>query len=137
MDPAEEIREAKRQKDDFNMLRYVCDSQYGIPRRCFCGSSIIDEVRANDTIDTLPGRRFFTCKNYEADGFHYRQPWVVGVQEELEKLTKRMADTEEVVKGLSIFKRRIDNLEVNVDNLTEEVDNLNGQVDTLQKVCFD
>lgn len=65
MDPAEEIREAKRQKDDINMLRYVCDSQYGIPRRCFCGSSIIDEVRANDTIDTLPGRRFFTCKNYE------------------------------------------------------------------------
>ncbi|KAL0801936.1 hypothetical protein Bca101_057112 [Brassica carinata] len=130
MDPAEEIREAKRQKDDFNMLRYVCDSQYGIPRRCFCGSSIIDEVRANDTIDTLPGRRFFTCKNYEADGFHYRQPWVVGVQEELEKSTKRMATLRSVEAEVRFLTEQ-------VDNLTEEVDNLNGQVDTLQKVCFD
>lgn len=71
-----------------------------------------------------------------------------------------MADTEEVVKGLSIFKRRIDNLEVNVVYcssilyvvnksgfytdivlsflveaevrfLTEQVDNLTEEVDNL------
>ncbi|KAG2326945.1 hypothetical protein Bca52824_009673 [Brassica carinata] len=33
---------------------------------------IIHEVRGKEEYDTLPGKRFFTCKNYEADGVHYR-----------------------------------------------------------------
>ncbi|KAL0802994.1 hypothetical protein Bca101_058170 [Brassica carinata] len=97
MDPAEEIRNSKRQK--FNMLSYVCDSEYGIPRRCPCGGRIIDEV----------------------DGLHYRQPWVLGVQEEIERLTKRVEEAEEEQVKL----------------LTEQVDFLTVQVATLEKVCFD
>ena len=65
MDPAEERRHSKRQNDYINMLGFVADSQYGIPRRCPCGGRIIDEVRRKDDYDTLPGKRFFTCKNYE------------------------------------------------------------------------
>ncbi|KAF2543129.1 hypothetical protein F2Q68_00030821 [Brassica cretica] len=34
MDPAEERRETKRQKEYINMLGYVADLEYGIPRRC-------------------------------------------------------------------------------------------------------
>ncbi|KAF3574919.1 hypothetical protein F2Q69_00059293 [Brassica cretica] len=34
MDSAEERRETKRQKKYINMLGYVADSEYGIPRRC-------------------------------------------------------------------------------------------------------
>ncbi|KAL0689484.1 hypothetical protein Bca4012_089162 [Brassica carinata] len=65
MDPAEERRHSKRQNDYINMLVFVADSEYGIPRRCPCGGRIIDEVCLKDDYDTLPGKRFFTCKNYE------------------------------------------------------------------------
>ena len=65
MDPAEERRNSKSQKDHINMQSYVSDSEYGIPSRCPCGGRIIDEVRRKDDYDTLPGKRFFTCKNYE------------------------------------------------------------------------
>uniref|UniRef100_A0A0D3B171 Uncharacterized protein n=1 Tax=Brassica oleracea var. oleracea TaxID=109376 RepID=A0A0D3B171_BRAOL len=98
MDLSEERKHSKRQKDYINMLSYTCDSEYGIPRRCSCGGRIIDEVRVKQEYDTLPGKRFFTCANYEADGFHYRQPWVIGVQEQIESLTKRLEEAEEVMK---------------------------------------
>ena len=65
MDPAEETRERKRQHEYINMRGYVADSQYGIPTRCPCGGRIINEVRGKEDYDTLPGKRFFTCKNYE------------------------------------------------------------------------
>ncbi|KAL0716430.1 hypothetical protein Bca4012_065752 [Brassica carinata] len=96
MDLAEERRDSKKQKDNINMLGFVADSQYGIPRRCPCGGRIIDEVGGKEDYDTLPGKRFFTCINYEDDGFHYRHPWVIGVQEEIEKLTKRVEDADQV-----------------------------------------
>ncbi|KAG2265236.1 hypothetical protein Bca52824_072315 [Brassica carinata] len=121
MDPAEERRHSKRQNHHINMLGFVADSEYGIPRRCPCGGRLINEVRGKEDYDTLPGKRFFTCKNCEADGLHYRQPWVIGVQEELERLTKRVEEAEqEEVKILS-----------------GQVDYLTVQVDTLEKVCFD
>ncbi|KAL0699765.1 hypothetical protein Bca4012_055887 [Brassica carinata] len=81
------------------MLGYVADSEYGIPTRCPCGGRIIDEVRGKEDYDTLSEKRFFTRKNYQADGFHYRQPWVIGVQEEIECLTKRVEEAEQVIKG--------------------------------------
>jgi len=65
MDPATEIRETKRKKEYINMLANVADSETGIPTRCPCGGRIIHEVRGKDDYDTLPGKRFFTCKNNE------------------------------------------------------------------------
>ncbi|KAG2255173.1 hypothetical protein Bca52824_074467 [Brassica carinata] len=127
MDPAEERRDRKRQQEYFNMLGNVADSQYGIPRRCPCGGRIIDEVRVKDEYDTLPGKSFFTCINYEADGFHYRQPWVIGVQE-MERLRKRVEEAEQAhVKRLTLL----------LDNLTSDVYNLTVQVADLEKVCFE
>uniref|UniRef100_A0A0D3BNG6 NYN domain-containing protein n=1 Tax=Brassica oleracea var. oleracea TaxID=109376 RepID=A0A0D3BNG6_BRAOL len=96
MDPAEERRDTKRHQEYINMLGNVCDSEYGIPRRCPCGGRMIDEVRVKEEHETHPGKRFFTCINYEADGLHYRQPWVVGVQEEIEHLRKRVDEAEEM-----------------------------------------
>ncbi|KAF2617872.1 hypothetical protein F2Q68_00038169 [Brassica cretica] len=125
MDPAEERRDRKRQHEYFNMLGNVADSQYGIPRRCPCGGRIIDEVRVKEEYDTLPGKSFFTCINYEADGFHYRQPWVIGVQEEMERLRKRVEEAEQAhVKRLTLL----------LDNLTSDVYNLTVQVADLEKV---
>ena len=65
MDPADERRETKRQKEYINMLGYVVDSEYGILTRCPCGGRIIDEVWGKEDYDTLPGKRFFSCKNYQ------------------------------------------------------------------------
>ncbi|WZZ27136.1 hypothetical protein YC2023_010537 [Brassica napus] len=144
MDPAEERRHSKRQNDYINMLGFVADSEYEIPRRCPCGGRIIDEVRRKYDYDTLSGKRFFTCKNYEADGFHYRQPWVLGVQEEIERLTKRVEEAEQVMLGTSNLSKQIETLEVSQLSLLEHVKILSGQVDyltvqvaTLEKVSFD
>ncbi|XP_033146183.1 uncharacterized protein LOC117133627 isoform X2 [Brassica rapa] len=144
MDPADERSHSKRQKEYFDMLQYTCDSEYGIPRRCSCGGRIIDEVRAKEEYDTLPGKRFFTCVNYEADGFHYRQPWVFGVQEQMERLLKRLEEAEEVMKWVPSLKNNIQTLEAEakglsdqVDRLTGEVYNLTVQVSVLEKLCFD
>ncbi|XP_048612701.1 uncharacterized protein LOC106434838 isoform X2 [Brassica napus] len=144
MDPAEERRDTKRHQEYINMLGNVCDSEYGIPRRCPCGGRMIDEVRVKEEHETHPGKRFFTCINYEADGLHYRQPWVVGVQEEIEHLRKRVDEAEEVIKWVPNIKRQIESVEAQVkrlallvDRLIGDVYNLTVQVDTLEKVCFD
>ncbi|KAG2265281.1 hypothetical protein Bca52824_072360 [Brassica carinata] len=144
MDPAEEIRETKRQKDYIDMVGYVADSENGIPTRCPCGGTIIHEVRGKDDYNTLPGKRFFTCKNYEADGLHYRQPWVIGVEEHIERLSKRLEEVEMVIKWMPELTKQIERLEAEVKDLTVQVDNLNGevynlsvQVADLEKLCFD
>ena len=65
MDLEEDIRHSKRQHEHINMLSFVVDSEYGIPKRCPCGGRLINEVRGKEDYDTLPGKRFFTCRNYE------------------------------------------------------------------------
>ncbi|KAG2331349.1 hypothetical protein Bca52824_002529 [Brassica carinata] len=144
MDPGEEISHAKKQKEYINMLSYCCDSEYGIPKRCTCGGRIIDEVRVKQEYDTLPGKRFFTCANYEADGFHYRQPWVIGVQEQIESLTKRLEEAEQLLNLMPSLKIQVETLEAEakgltrqVDRLTAEVYNLTVQVADLEKLCFE
>ncbi|CAN7031536.1 unnamed protein product [Brassica oleracea var. botrytis] len=53
------------QEEYYNRMGNVADSEYGIPKRCPCGGRIRDEVRVKEEYDTLPGKRFFTCINYE------------------------------------------------------------------------
>ncbi|KAG5397953.1 hypothetical protein IGI04_019767 [Brassica rapa subsp. trilocularis] len=134
MDPAEERRHSKKQKDHCDMLGFVADSQYGVPRKCACGGRIIDEVRGKEDYDSLPGKRFFTCVNYEDDGLHYRHPWVVAVQEEIKTLSTRLDEAEEVVKGVWKLNKRIKDLEEQVSTLSEQVDDLTVEVGTLEKV---
>ncbi|KAG2272061.1 hypothetical protein Bca52824_066616 [Brassica carinata] len=96
----------KRQKEYYNMVGYVCDSEYGIPTRCPCGSTIIDED----------------------DGLHYRHFWVFGVQEEIERLTKRVEEAEQVIKLVVNLNKQIETLEVQI---------LTVKVADLEKVCFE
>ncbi|KAG5408059.1 hypothetical protein IGI04_004378, partial [Brassica rapa subsp. trilocularis] len=130
MDPSEERKHSKQQKEYCDMLGFVEDSQYGIPIRCACGGRIIDEVRGKEDYDSHPGKRFFTCINYEDNGLHYSHPWVVGVQEEMERLRKRLEEAEEVIKGVPSLNYQIESLE-------EQVRSLTVQVGTLEKLCFD
>uniref|UniRef100_M4DEH9 Zinc finger GRF-type domain-containing protein n=1 Tax=Brassica campestris TaxID=3711 RepID=M4DEH9_BRACM len=134
MDLREDRRDTKREKDYVNMLGYVADSEYGIPTRCPCGGRIIDEVRGKEDYDTLPGKRFFTCKNYQGDGFHYRQPWVIGVQEEIERMTKRVEEAEQVINGVPKLNNQLETLEAQVKILTVQVDNLHVQVTDMEKM---
>ncbi|KAF3590297.1 hypothetical protein DY000_02024130 [Brassica cretica] len=142
MDPAEERRDTKRQKEFINMQGHVADSEYGIPTRCPCGGRIIDEVRGKDDYDTLPGKWFFTCKKLM--GFIIVSLWVIGVQEHIERLTKRVEEVELVIKWVSEVNNQIERLEAEVKALHQEVDNLTGQVYNLsvqvadlEKLCFD
>ncbi|CDY13572.1 BnaC02g23830D [Brassica napus] len=52
------------------MIGYVTDVIYGIPSRCPRGERVIDEVSPNPKyptdVDTFPGSRYFTCKDFEA-----------------------------------------------------------------------
>ena len=48
----------------------------------------------------------------KADGFHYRQPWVIGMQEELERLTQRVEEAEQVIMGIPKLTKQIETLEV-------------------------
>ncbi|KAG2330419.1 hypothetical protein Bca52824_001599 [Brassica carinata] len=104
------------------MLTYVNDSQYGIPRKCPCGGSIINEVSRKEENDTVPGKRFFTCKNYE---------------EEIERLTKRVVEAEEVMLETTKLSREMERLEEKVQSLCEQVEYLTVHVGRLEKVCFD
>ncbi|KAL0712190.1 hypothetical protein Bca4012_019168 [Brassica carinata] len=144
MDPADERRDSKRKLEYINLLGNVADSEYGMPRRCACGGRMIDEVRVKDEFDTQPGKRFFSCVNYEADGLHYRQPWVCGVQEEIITLRKRVEEADEVMKSVPMLNKQIESVEAQVkrlslllDKLTSDVYNLTVQVAALESVCFD
>nr|VDD09781.1 unnamed protein product [Brassica oleracea] len=92
------------------MLQCAADTQYGIPTRCQCGSRI--------------------SKNYEDDVLHCRHPWVFGVQEEIERLTKRVKESEEVILLVAKLNKQIDTLE-------EQVQDLTVKVHVLEKLCFD
>ncbi|KAG2272239.1 hypothetical protein Bca52824_066794 [Brassica carinata] len=100
------------------MLRLVADSSHGIPRRCMCGGRFINEVGGKEDYDTLPGKRFFMCKNYE---------------EELERLTKRVEEAAGD-DGVSNLTKQIETLEEQVKILNEQVYDLLCAVDTLEKV---
>uniref|UniRef100_A0A0D2ZZ19 Uncharacterized protein n=1 Tax=Brassica oleracea var. oleracea TaxID=109376 RepID=A0A0D2ZZ19_BRAOL len=96
MDPEAEIRDTKRRKEHIDMLSYVCDSEHRIPTRGPCGGSIIHEVCGKEEYDTLPGKRFFTCINYE---------------EHIERLTSRVEEVEAVIKWVPEVNNKIKSLE--------------------------
>ncbi|XP_056850472.1 uncharacterized protein LOC108826742 [Raphanus sativus] len=108
-----------------------------IPKRCYCGGRMIGEVQRKEEHDTLPGKRFFTCINYEADGLHYRQPWVIGVQEEIERLTSRLEEAEKVIKEVPILNEQIVSLEEQVKSLFGLLDVLTVKVHDLEMICLD
>ncbi|KAF3570683.1 hypothetical protein F2Q69_00060853 [Brassica cretica] len=91
MDPWVEKQERKEMKKHCDMLQFICDAEHGIPSSCPCGGLIVDDVSTNPTEkDFLPGRKYFTCNTYKKDGLHFRQPWVLGVQEEVRSLKRKV-----------------------------------------------
>ncbi|WZZ15756.1 hypothetical protein YC2023_108845 [Brassica napus] len=118
--PYEEMKEMKKLKKHYDMLGFVADAQNGIPTCCPCGGEIMTNVsptpKYKSDFDTLPGSRYFTCKNYEVkltsslvetvqdDGLHFRQPWAFGVQQEVERLRR---EVKELAEDIAKLKRLI------------------------------
>ncbi|KAL0712993.1 hypothetical protein Bca4012_019971 [Brassica carinata] len=98
------------------MLGFVADAEYGVPTKCPCGGGIIPEVspcnKFPNDFDTQPGRRYFTCKNFEVifmpcktelvqnNGLHFRTPWVFAIQDEVTKLVDRVEEMAEEIDRL-------------------------------------
>ena len=65
MDPNEERRSMKALKAHFDTLHFVTESMQGIQERCACGQRLVRERAPAEVFDYLPGKRFFTCKEYK------------------------------------------------------------------------
>ncbi|KAG2298137.1 hypothetical protein Bca52824_034609 [Brassica carinata] len=87
---------------------------------------MIGEVRVKDGFDTQPGKRFFSCVNYEADGLHYRQPWVCGVRGGDRNPTWRVEEADEVMKSVPMLNKQIESVEAQVKRLSLLLDKLSG-----------
>ncbi|XP_033143436.1 uncharacterized protein LOC103855413 isoform X2 [Brassica rapa] len=103
----DELRDMKAHKAYYNMLHFVADAQQGIPQLCPCGSITKEVVDEEDTYDYLPGKRYFICKDYENDGLHFRQPWVMGMQQEVERLKVRFHEQEKLLRECESLKGQV------------------------------
>ncbi|KAL0806401.1 hypothetical protein Bca101_098893 [Brassica carinata] len=88
-------------------MRNRADAQQGIPKLCPCGSITKEVVDEEETYDYLPGKRYFICKDYENDGLHFRQPWVMGMQQEVERLKVRFHEQEKLRECESLKVRML------------------------------
>ncbi|KAL0845318.1 hypothetical protein Bca101_018564 [Brassica carinata] len=98
------MEDMKAQKAYYQRVDYVSNSLHGIPQMCPCGSITKEIVDEDDTYDYLPGKRYFICKDFENDGLHYRQPWVIGVQQEVERLKLKVLRHENLLRECEALK---------------------------------
>ncbi|KAF3489243.1 hypothetical protein F2Q69_00052099 [Brassica cretica] len=99
----EELRDMKAHKDYYNMLYAVANAQQRIPQICPCGSITKELVNEEDTYDYLPGKRYFICKDYEV----YAQPWVMGMQQEVERLKRKVYEQEKLLRECQALKDQV------------------------------
>ncbi|CDY30275.1 hypothetical protein Bca4012_032463 [Brassica carinata] len=92
--PHEEYSHMKELKKYNNMLRCIADAHYGIPTRCPCGGRIVDEVSPGKKFAgdfyTLPGRKYFTCDNFEDE--------VEGLLTRVDEMTAEIAELKDQLK---------------------------------------
>ena len=58
----------------------------------------------------------------KAEGLHYRQPWVIGVQEEIKHLIKRVEEAEQVIKRLTKRVEEAEQVITGVPNLNKQTE---------------
>ncbi|KAG2306290.1 hypothetical protein Bca52824_026038 [Brassica carinata] len=91
-----------------------------IPKLCPCGSIMKEIVDEEDTYDYLPGKRYFVCKDFENDGLHFRQPWVMGMQQEVERLKVRFMEQEKLLRECEALKGQVRMLIMRVAELERD-----------------
>ncbi|KAG2272414.1 hypothetical protein Bca52824_066969 [Brassica carinata] len=113
----EELRDMKAHKAYISQVDFVANAQQGIPQLCPCGSIMKRTVDEVDTYDYLPGKRFFICKDFENDGLYFRQPWVMAVEEEVERLKQRVHDHDKLLRECKALKSQVRRLGERVADL--------------------
>ncbi|KAF2544664.1 hypothetical protein F2Q68_00028537 [Brassica cretica] len=113
----EELRDMKARKDYYNMLHAVSDAQQGIPQFCPCGALTKEVVDEDDTYDYVPGKRYFICCEFENDGMHFRQPWVTGMQQEVERFKKVFNEQEKLKRECEELKEQVKMLHLRLNEL--------------------
>ncbi|KAL0814926.1 hypothetical protein Bca101_071369 [Brassica carinata] len=98
----------KAHKAYISQVDFVANAQQGIPQLCPCGSNMKRTVDEVYTYDYLPGKRFFICKDFENDGLHFRQPWVMAVEEEVERLKQRVHDHDKLLRECEALKSQVE-----------------------------
>ncbi|KAF3508383.1 hypothetical protein F2Q69_00001615 [Brassica cretica] len=116
----EEQRDMKAHKAYYQRVDFVSNSLQGIPQLCPYGSITKEIVDEEDTYDYLPGKRYFICKDFENDGLHYRQPWVIGVQEEVERLKLKVLRHENLLRECEALKEQVKMLVKRVSELEDQ-----------------
>lgn len=116
----EEQRDMKAHKAYYQRVDFVSNSLQGIPQLCPCGSITKQIVDKYDTYDYLPGKRYFIFKDFENDGLHYRQPWVIGVQEEVERLKLKVLRHENLLRECEALKEQVKMLVKRVSELEDQ-----------------
>ncbi|KAF8081116.1 hypothetical protein N665_0906s0005 [Sinapis alba] len=106
----QEMKDMKKLKQHYDMLGFVPNAQYGILTRCPCGGEIKQDVSLDPKylsyFDTLPRRRYFTCKKFEDNDMHFRHPWTFGVEKEVKSLRRQVDNmAEEIAKLKSLITR--------------------------------
>ncbi|CAH8320349.1 unnamed protein product [Eruca vesicaria subsp. sativa] len=87
----EEQRDMEAHKAYYNRLQYVADAQQGFPK------SVLN------------------------DGLHFRQPWVMGVEEEVEWLKLRVHEHEKLLRECQELKAHVRMLVVRVAELERAI----------------
>ncbi|KAF3525255.1 hypothetical protein F2Q69_00050660 [Brassica cretica] len=90
----EELKDMKAHKDYYNMLYFVAYAQQGIPKICPCGS--------------------ITKEN---DGLHFRQPWGMGMQQEVERLKIKVYEQEKLLRECQALKEQVRMLHMRLTEL--------------------
>ncbi|KAL0771131.1 hypothetical protein Bca101_036282 [Brassica carinata] len=113
----EEQRDMKAHKTYYQRVDFISNSLHGISQLCPCGSITKEIVDEEDTYDYLRGKRYFICKDFENDGLHYRQPWVMGAQEEVERLKQKVLRHENLLRECEALKAYVKMLVKRVSEL--------------------
>ncbi|CAH2079419.1 unnamed protein product [Thlaspi arvense] len=105
-------KEMEKMKQHSDMVGFVADGQYGIPRRCPCGGSIKHDVSPSPNLNTIsilnqavgtspaPNLRLNYLDVLRDDGLHFRQPWVFGVEQEIEKLVMKVEEQSKTIEEM-------------------------------------
>ncbi|KAL0663926.1 hypothetical protein Bca4012_100763 [Brassica carinata] len=96
----------KAHKAYYQRVDFVSNSLQGIPQLCPCGSITKEIVDEEDTYDYLPGKRYFICKDFEVATMGYL-PWVIGVQEEVERLKLKIFRHENLLRECEALKEHV------------------------------
>ncbi|KAG2264679.1 hypothetical protein Bca52824_071758 [Brassica carinata] len=102
----EELRDMKAHKAYYNMLHFVANAQWGFPT-----VFPVDLSRRRSSMKrihmTTSRKRYFICKDYENGGMHFRQPWVMGMQQEVERLKERFHEQEKLLRECEALKGQV------------------------------